>query len=409
VTEHAFLPDSKRKALGLLDNAARAARDAYLLTCLRNVRPAENFRCSFSKVSADGSPTLPSSLLLRCPETDLPARVLGMFRPTDGGGIRPRRESGWLWQLPDALRKSGISKISPTGFKEYLACPFRFYFKRVLYLEEFDPRAREMDAARFGSLIHKAVEHFAKSTPDESDAGKIEASVFASLEAEAVRLFGPQPSAAVRVQLEAARVRLRAFARVQAASFADGWRIIDAERKISADGDAPLRIGGLALSAQIDRIEEHPDLGLRIVDYKTYATPKKPGQTHLGPPGANRFLPETAVSVEGKDRRWVDLQLPLYRHIAEHLFPGRPVRTAYFILPADPSQTGIAEFEMSEEVFASAIHCAGAIADLVCRGVFWPPQPPPGSWDDPFAPLFLNGTPEAGIAPETIAFLKGQP
>ncbi len=409
VTEHAFLPDSKRKALGLLDNVARGARDAYLLTCLRNVRPPEDFRCSFSKFSSDGSPSLPSSLLLRCSENGLPARVLEMFKPVDGGGIRPRREAGWPWQLPDALRRSGISRISPTGFKEYLACPFRFYFKRVLHLEEFDPRAREMDAMRFGSLIHKAVEDFAKTTPAESDAGRIEATVFATLDAEACRLFGPQPSAAVRVQLEAARVRLRAFARVQAASLADGWRIIEAERKISADGEDPLRLGGLAISAQIDRIEEHPDLGLRIVDYKTYATPKKPAQTHLGSPGANRFLPEAAVSVDGKDRCWVDLQLPLYRHIAEQLLPGRPVRTAYFILPADPSQTAIAEFEMSDEVFASAIRCAGAIADRVRRGVFWPPQPPPGNWDDPFAPLFLNGSAEAGIAPETIVFLKGQP
>lgn len=409
VTEHAFLPDSKRKNLGLLDNAARLARDAYLLTCLLNVRSVDNFRCSFSKFGPDGSPSLPSNLLLRCAERELPARVLETFKIMEGGRVRPRRENSWLWRLPPDKRKSGLTRISPTGIKDYLACPFRFYFKRVLSLQEFDPRAREMDALRFGSLIHKAVEDFAKNASGEKNAGKIERIVFDYLDREVLHLFGSQPSPAVRVQIEAVKVRLRAFARVQACSFSEGWRIIEAEKKIDAKAPDPVRLGPLSLSAQIDRIEEHPEFGLRIVDYKSYANPKKPEQSHLGGAMANGFLPEARVAIGGKEKCWVDLQLPIYRLIAEKLYPGRPVRTAYFILPADPSQTGIEEFELPDDLYASAITCAEAVADLVHRGVFWPPQPFPGNWDDPFASLFLNGTAENSIDGETITFLKGQP
>jgi len=173
VTEHPFLPDSKRAQLGLQDNASRRARDAYLLDGLTRVRPAEDFRCSFSKRGADGSPALPSSLLLRGPEAGLPGRVLELFSEPPAAVGSAKRQNSWRWSLPASLRVGVIGKISPTDFKEYLACPFRFYFSRVLHLEGFDPRAREMDALRFGTLVHKVLENFAMETPGEADEEKI--------------------------------------------------------------------------------------------------------------------------------------------------------------------------------------------------------------------------------------------
>jgi len=407
VNGHIFLPDSRRGPLGILDNAARLARDSYLLTCLLNVRPADDIRCSFSKFGADGGPSLPSNLLLRCPDAELPTRILNIFRQSESGSVRPRRENHWLWRLPGDMRKA-VEKISPTDFKEYLSCPFRFYFKRVLHLEEFDPRAREMDALRFGSLVHKAIELFSKTSPGEGDRKKIEAHVIAHLESEAGRMFGPDPAPAVRVQIEAAKVRLRAFAGVQADVVAQGWKILEAEWKLDADREDPMKVGPLRLSAQIDRIEEHTDGRIRVIDYKTYAKLKSPEETHFGGAAANTFLEEAKVVVSGKQKCWVDLQLPLYRFIAERLYPDRPVRVAYFILGADPSETSIHEFDLTDDLQRSAIQCAVAVAGRVARGEFWPPQPHKVSWADPFESLFLNGAPEKCFDPDTIAFLKGQ-
>jgi ATP-dependent helicase/nuclease subunit B len=408
VNGHIFLPDSRRGPLGILDNAARLARDSYLLTCLLNVRTADDIRCSFSKFGADGGPSLPSNLLLRCPDTGLPTRILNIFRQPESASVRPLRENHWLWRLPDDRRKA-VENISPTGFKEYLACPFRFYFKRVLHLEEFDLRAREIDAVRFGSLVHKAIELFSKTTPGEGDRTKIEARVIAHLESEAGRLFGPDPAPAVRVQLEAAKVRLRAFAGVQAGEIAEGWKILEAEWKLDPNRKEPMKIGPLKLSAQIDRIEEHPDGRIRVIDYKTYAKLKTPAETHFGGAAANGFLEEAKVAVNGKPKCWVDLQLPLYRFIAESHYPGRPVHVAYFILGADPSETSIQEFDLTGDQQSSAVKCAEAVAERVARGEFWPPQPHKVSWEDPFESLFLNGAPEKCFDPETIAFLKGRP
>ncbi len=406
VTEHAFLPDSRRRALGILDNAGRLARDAYLVTCLVRARGAGECRFSFGKVSAAGGPNLPSSLLLRCADPELPERVLEVFRPAEAGRARPRRENGWRWSLPEAARRGGVAKISPTDVSAYLACPFRFYFSKVLRAEEFDPRAREMDALQFGSLLHNALEIFGKKTPHESNVDWIETSVLGHLHDEAGRMFGSSPSPAVRVQLEAIKLRLRAFARVQAEEYAAGWRIIESERKLSAEDADPLLIGSLPLSGKVDRIERHPEHGVRVVDYKSYASWKTPEKTHFGPASMG-WLPEAAVEVGGKPRAWVDLQLPLYRRMAERWYPGEAVRLAYFVLPADPGQTGIAELELDEELYASALGCASAVVENVARGVFWPPREVRGNWGDPVESLLLNGNPEDCFEPETIEYFKG--
>jgi ATP-dependent helicase/nuclease subunit B len=417
VNGHAFLPDSKRRDLGLADNASRFARDAYLFQCLLHARRPADFLCSFSRFDRDGSPLLPSRLLLRCPEEALPMRVRKLFGDVASAKIRATRVNSWLWNLPDSLQKK-VVKMSPTDFSEYLACPFRFYLKKVLRLDEFLPDAREMDAKRFGLLVHEALEHFGRQSPDESDPAVIERLVMEHLDAAVMSLFGPAPSPAVRIQVEGARARLRAFARVQAEQFAQGWRIVATEKKLESDGDNPLSLGPLKISGKIDRIEKNEVTGAwRILDYKTYATPKPPSKQHFGPRLSNEWLDEAMLEIPGpknpKKKRWADLQLPLYHKILHHLYGNElgdaPVSTGYFLLCADPAETAVLEFtELTADILDSALACAEAVTSRVGEGVFWPPQPPKGSWPDPFEPFFLNGKPESCLTPATIAFLEGK-
>lgn len=416
VNGHPFLPDSKRHQLGLPDNASRFARDAYLFQCLLLARPAEHFRCMLSRFDAEGSPALPSRLLLRCSEEVLPARVLELFGEMPGGGARARRGNNWQWKLPERMRHK-VVKMSPTDFSEYLACPFRFYLKKVLWLDAFTPDAREMDAKRFGTLVHEALEKFGRETPHESAPAVIEDSVFGHLEASVHRLFGPSPSPAVRIQVEGAKMRLRGFARVQAEEFAKGWRIVSSERKLEHDGASPLAIGPLNLSGKIDRIEKNDLTGAwRVLDYKTHGKATPPSKKHFASRLPKEWLPSAEFEFHnGKQevkKRWADLQLPLYARILRHWHGQEigdgPVLTAYFTLSADPTETAVKEFtELGGDVMESAMACAKEIAARVQEGKFWPPQPLKTSWDDPFEALFLNGNPEACIAAETIEFLEG--
>ena len=422
---HPFLPDSIRANLGLSDNDSRLARDAYLLDCLLRSRTGRKVHCSYSKFDAEGNPNRPSRLLLRCPPKDLPPRVLQLSAKQESTKIRPRRQTAWRWQLPEETSLT-LSIISPTQFKDYLACPFRFCLKHVLKLDAFTPAAREMNAATFGTLIHQALESFGRIAISRNEAmlnmaeDEIRALVLKAFEEATVIQFGPKPSPAVQIQIANARTRLVAFARAQAQTFAEGWLIVDVERKLAADDAQPIHIGSLPLSGVVDRIDRHVESqAWRVMDYKTFSAAADPASKHLGAASAG-WLPEAEIRLTIKDREfdkaWIDLQLPLYRSILEHWHKQTPntqnPSTAYFILPSDPYETAIRPFEelddgANPQAYPSALQCAQAIVENIEQGIFWPPRPFRGNWDDPYAPLFVNGTPEASIHPETIERLQG--
>ena len=398
---HPFLPDQKRRELGLPDNAARRARDAFLLGCLARARKATDFLCSFAKFGPDGTPSIPSTLLMRCEEEVLPGRVLALFGKSAGVAAPPRREHDWKWRLPEVVAPP--AKISVTQFAEYLKCPFRYYLTKVLKYGSHNPDRREMDAMQFGELVHKVLERYGAETTHLAGRDEIASSVLASLDAEITRCFGEDPSPAVRVQAEAARVRLLSFAAIQAEQVALGWKILDVERKSSGD----LVLGGIPLSAKIDRIEQNGDC-IRVLDYKTHTTVKSPEEIHLQPL-SRAFLKEAETSLRGKPRAWVDLQLPLYHRIAELLFPGKKIEAGYFVLAADPEESDVMSFELTDDLLSSALSCAEAATSAISRGVFWPPRQVSSSWEDPEGIFLSGGKPEECFDAATVEFLKGKP
>jgi ATP-dependent helicase/nuclease subunit B len=396
---HPFLPDQKRAALGIPDNAVRRARDAYLLGCLTRSRAPGEFRCSFSKFGPDGSPSLPSSLLMRCAPEELPQRVIMLFEKPPGEGVLPVREHDWKWRIPS--KQNPLQKLNVTDFKGYLSCPFRFYLRKFLKLQDHDPDRREMDALQFGDLIHKVLEQFGKEASMLTDREDITSYVLSRLESEIRARFGADPSPAVRVQIEAARVRLLSFAKVQTELAAEGWRIIETEFEASAS----LVLDGISISAKIDRIDMKGDL-IRVLDYKTQTSVKDPDKAHLGSV-SKAFFKEASATIKGCPKAWADLQLPLYRKIAETLYPGKTIETAYFVLAADPEESKVSPFKLDDSLQDSALACTEAVASRIARGVFWPPQQLPESWEDSLGIFLSGGSPEECLDAESIAFLKG--
>ena len=49
-----------------------------------------------------------------------------------------------------------------TRFRDYLACPYRYYLRHECELEAVDDAARELDGAAFGTLIHKVLGAFGR-------------------------------------------------------------------------------------------------------------------------------------------------------------------------------------------------------------------------------------------------------
>jgi ATP-dependent helicase/nuclease subunit B len=410
--EDAFLPDGVRARLGLASQASRYARDAYLLSCLLASRGEAELRLGVSRFRPGGEPNRPSRLLLGCTDEELPTRILRVFQPP--ATVRSMRSSSTPWKLR-LTSPPKVEAIRVTGFKHYLECPLRFYLSQVLKLRPFDPEAREINPADFGTLVHRVLENYHLAGLSGTMEEEMIAGFFSEeLDRLVAAAYGRHPAPVVRVQVESMRVRLRSLAALQAGECRRGWRILDAEYAVRSEQGH--KIGSLALTGTMDRVEVHDELGLRILDYKTFATAKTPEETHFEAPRERVGLPEASIerlSAKGKlrPRSWSDLQLPLYRRLAAEIWPehaAQRIEVGYILLPADPEGTQITFLALDDEAQQSAEKCASAIASRVARGVYWPPAPPGMVAYDDFANWFGGGDPAAVIAEDSIAMLEGQ-
>ncbi len=147
VSADLFLPNTLRSRLGLDDNARRYARDAYALRVLLASR--DELDLIVARRNVEGEPQVPSRLLLAADSQTIAARVLRFFQaPARRVSLdRPLRVpladgqgEGLQIPRPRPLAQP-IDRLSPTAFRSYLACPYRFYLEHVLKLESVDDKA----------------------------------------------------------------------------------------------------------------------------------------------------------------------------------------------------------------------------------------------------------------------------
>lgn len=374
VVGHLFLPDKARTALGLSDNARRLARDAYVLSALTGARKPEFCRIVFGKTNETGDVLKPSRLLFRVPDPRLPERVETLFAPIPKNGSNLSWTRAWKLR---PRRKKAPQSLSVTGFRDYLACPFRFYLKRVLGMEEIDDAKAELDAMDFGNLCHRALELFAtdENIRESADSAKIAEYLCNVAEREAYRIYGPALTAAVSVQLTSVLQRLRAIAEVQAQLRKEGWRIERAEYKLG-NGEGVV-LNGVKVKGIVDRIDVHEDgKRVRIIDYKTFEKSKSPMEAHLKSKPRNpvrEFEQWSIACLEDKEWIWTDLQLPLYAHFMQKEFPDSDIECAYFVLPKAVTETRLIPWDGLNAFLPSALRCAEGVLTSIADGVFTPP------------------------------------
>lgn len=387
-----FLPDSLRSRLKLRDDAGRLARDAYLMSCFIAARGEQGRVCFIAgKTSTEGDPLRPSRLLFRCEDGELLARASALFGAAKHEKPNvPSTVSFLLNASPPPDLPAGrldMTRLSVTAFGSYLDCPFRFYLKNVLEMAPLDDLKQEPDALDFGSLIHSAVEDMGREPKLRrcTDPAAIAALLRASLQGAVTARFGARPPLPVTVLLESARERLNALARLQAQMAADGWEIAHTEAKYTAT------LRGMTISGRIDRVDRHVRTGaLRILDYKTSDRAKPAAEAHLAPPrdGTPGFA---LVTADGRERRWINLQLPLYRLLftAAQPLDGSALELGYINLPKAVTETELSLWPgFTDSLYDSAMRCAEGIIEAVQARRFWPPSPRP-QYDD-FGPLFFG-------------------
>lgn len=327
-----FLPDALRCALGLVSDRARLACDAYRLTAL--CRSHERVALLCPRRGPEGDPRFPSRLLFLDSDDRVNAERARAFAGVAGEAprrvARDRTLGGRNGFGAAPVFEAPLPTALPvTSFKVYLESPYLFHLRYVARAEPVDPPPREMDAGSFGSLAHDALKRFALSDASGSSREKeIREALLDLLADEARQRLGLHPVAAVRVQEAFLRQRLEVLAGEQARRRDEGWVIVHQEWKPTQPASIVVDGVPMGLSGRIDRIDRHEATGaLAIFDYKTSESAHEPDKVHRKGRGKGA-------------RHWVDLQLPLYRHVARELIGKAPVTLGYIALPSKPEACG---------------------------------------------------------------------
>lgn len=394
VVGHPFLPDALRTGLGLLTNEMRAARDAFILKEALACRAADCVRVSFHSLAADSSVLKPSRLLLRTGnDATLAARAKRLYADVVGTGETLARTlpADWLLDLPVPPAEDALEHTSPSDIDGYLRCPFTYYLRRQ-FGSSVDDAVEELDAARFGTLCHAALEAWAKGPlADSTDAAAIAAELAREVERVLVEWFGLSVPAIVALQADSAKRRLAAFADCQAAWRREGWKIVATEEKLQVVYD------GTTVHGRCDRVDVNETTGeWRVIDYKTWddpgrATPFDAGKAAVAYAKTRGLPVASQVDAKGKvkEMAWKSLQLPLYCAMLEASPDPRfaaarnAARSAcYCVLGKTAETTGFSEPLSSDAWQPDAEKLVRRLLAEIRRGVFWPPSPADAwQWD----------------------------
>ncbi|MBC8421547.1 PD-(D/E)XK nuclease family protein, partial [bacterium] len=232
----AYFPDSLLDALGLETIERRMARDTHAVIAMQQSRIKHgSVSWIIGRKNTDADPLSPSPLMMRCKSsTELATRAGRLVVSFDNEKpkvppqfSKEKLGNGIQIPKPSDCAFKPLKKLRVTGFKDYLACSYRFWLKHVLKLEVAEDGNTELDAKLFGSFVHSVLQRFGEDEKMKrvSDVTTIEKVVYAALEDVAIEQLGSSLSSKIEIQLELARVRLKEFAKHQAKSV-DEWSTI---------------------------------------------------------------------------------------------------------------------------------------------------------------------------------------
>ena len=379
-----FLPNRLRQILDLEDNQRRAARDAYALSLMASSRT--HLTLIAGQMSAKNDPLVPSRFLFGdSPEQNV-SRTLQFFRDQPAvsrqvpGRLRAGREIAEF--SPPRLEPfaTELESMRVTEFRDYIQCPYRYFLKHHLKLKSLIASAEELDGGAFGNVLHEVLEQFGRNEDlrGETDPERIRVFLNHELNHFMKAFYGKDPEPAIRIQTERMRARLSRFAEWQAAWRAEGWRIKHVEEEVKREHEAEFDVDGqpILLRGRIDRIDEHEGSGeVMVFDYKTSDSGKTPEKTHY----------------KKKKGEWIDLQLPLYRHLVKSIGITADVGLAYINLPKKLDDVKHQQAKWDAGILASADEKAREIVRAIRENLFWPPSDDGGLMQE-FAEICLETT-----------------
>ncbi|WFB37270.1 PD-(D/E)XK nuclease family protein [Kiritimatiellota bacterium B12222] len=377
-----FLPNQLREELGLRSDRDWLARDSYLFHCMIMSRAPGQVRVWVLKRDREGGPQLPSRLLFACEDSTLLQRSALLFSEPPPPPLQPAPKAGLLLH-PEHIEQKTPERLSVSAINSYLACPTRFYLSEILKLRCNDDIETEPNAAIFGTLLHEVLQQVVAQGPCSLEQWQQRCTE--QLETCMFKQLGDAGRMSMQVFRHSALARLRAAGPVQLDLWEEGWKTIATEQKLERECQ------GITIVGKIDRIDVHPELGFRIIDYKSSDSPKAPVQTHLGTPREGRE--SIQLEFKNKTKQWTNLQLPLYRWLAttaSEIDPDQPLTVCYFNLPKSVKDTKIEGWRDEADLAIPAEVCLEEVIRLIKAHV-WHPTSKATLYDD-YTPLLHHGS-----------------
>jgi len=242
------------------------------------------------------------------------------------------------------------ASLSASGYNSLVACPYQFYARHALHLNELDEVQQALEKKDYGEHVHAILHLFHKRYPAIGGCDRTEVELALrdiSREEFAQALEADYLARAWALRWDA---RIPAYLDWQAAREREGWRWHDGELWRTLE----LELGGghsLTLKGRIDRVDTRSDDGepaYAVLDYKT--------QSRIGLKKKVETLGE-------------DVQLPVYA-----LLLGGAVVEAAFV-PVD--EEGEIKLVPQEEIYALSVATGQRLCTLfnaIYRGAALPAQ-----------------------------------
>lgn len=153
-------------------------------------------------------------------------------------------------------------RYSPSAYQTLVDCPYRFFARSVLGLQELDEADDTLDKSDYGSALHRILKRFHDAVPPaERDAAL---ALLNELSEAEFTNFPAYTAAAWRAQWAAVQP---AYVDTWLAHRAAGWCYQSGETDLAVSRSVP-GLGEIVLHGRVDRIDRKGD-AIRVIDYKT--------------------------------------------------------------------------------------------------------------------------------------------
>jgi ATP-dependent helicase/nuclease subunit B len=205
-------------------------------------------------------------------------RLDALHRQTWKAGLEDAALRHWLNDLAMSARPSAgtpvpapvpralPARLSVSAYNSLVACPYQYFARHVLKLNEEDEISAEVDKADYGSLVHAILYRFHRRHPLLSNIA--DETLFADLLEETRQAFAAPAaqdwfSQAWRLRWEA---RIEPYIQWQKQREQEGWRWQEGEQR--QEREFALPGGSITLYGRLDRIDRRADQ-VAVLDYKT--------------------------------------------------------------------------------------------------------------------------------------------